>query len=81
MKSSWSSESQVISYNSWLREQAQESKNLLTKNMDRLQAQLSVLDSVICLEQISTQRLERVSVAITHVLTEIHLLVILTEEK
>ncbi len=81
MKSSWSRESPVTSYNNWLREEAQDCRNLLAKNMDRLQVQLSVLDSVICLEQISTQRLERVSVAITHVLTEIHLLVTLTEEK
>ncbi len=77
MNKSWSNESQGTSYNNWLREQAQESRSLLQKNMDRLQAQLSVLDSVICLERISTQRLERVSAAITHVLTEIHLLVTL----
>ncbi len=81
MNKSWSGESQNTSYNNWLREEALDSRSSLRRNMDRLQAQLSVLDSVICLEQISTQRLERVSVAIIHVLTEIHLLVTLTEEK
>ncbi len=73
----WSKGYQDISYNSWLRGEALDSKNMLKKNMDRLQAQLLALDSVICLEQTSTQRLERVSVAIIHVLTEIHLLVTL----
>ncbi len=81
MNKSWSSESQVTSYNNWLREEALGCRSLLTKNTARLREQLLVLDSVICLEQTSIQRLERVLAAITHVLTEIHLLVTLTEEK
>ncbi len=77
----WSGGSPNISYNSWLREEAQESRNTLKRNSERLQAQLSVLDSLISLEVISTERFARVSLALIHVMTEIHLLVILTEEK
>ncbi len=68
-----------MGYNNWLRANAQESRDLLKKNSVRLQAQLSVLDSVMLLEETSTARLERVSLAIIHVMTEIHLLVTLTE--
>jgi len=70
-----------MGYNSWLREQALESKDTLSKNMDRLLAQLSVLDSVICQAEISTDRFVRVSLAMVHLMTEIHLLVTTMEEK
>ncbi len=70
-----------MGYNSWLRGQAQESRSMLAKNSARLQVQLSVLDSLICQEEISTERFERVSLALIHVMTEIHLLVTLTEDK
>jgi len=66
-----------ISYNSWLREEAQNSSNTLHKNMARLQAQLQVLESVICLEEITSERLGRISLAVNHLMTELHLLVTL----
>ncbi len=77
----WSGEYQNMSYNSWLREKAQNSKNSLKQNTDRLLAQLSVLDSVICQAGITTERFARVSLAMVHLMTELHLLVISTEEK
>ncbi len=77
----WSEGSQNISYNNWLREEALNSKSLFHKNMVRLQAQLQVLESVISLEEISTVRFARVSTAMVHLMTELHLLVTLTEEK
>ncbi len=77
----WSVDSPNISYNSWLRDTAIEYRKQLKKNSERLQVQLSVLDSLICQEGISTERFERVSLALIHAMTEIHLLVILTEEK
>ncbi len=70
-----------MSYNSWLREEAASSSNMLRKNMDRLQVQLSVLDSVISLEEITSERLGRISLAVNHLMIELHLLVTLTEEK
>ncbi len=70
-----------MGYNSWLREAAEEQQSLLQKSTDRLQAQLSVLQSVLRLEGISSDRLTRVLQAETHLMSEIHLLVILTEEK
>ncbi len=81
MKSSWSGDYQNLSYNNWLREEAVSSSNMLKRNMARLQAQLQVLESVISLEEISTEKLERVSRAVIHVMTEIHLLVTLTGVK
>ncbi len=68
-----------MSFNTWLRDTAQESRSTLSKNSARLRAQLSVLDSLICQEGISTERFARVSLALIHVMTEIHLLVTLTE--
>jgi len=70
-----------MGYNSWLREAADEQLSLLQKNTVRLQGQLSVLQSVLQLEGISSARLTRVLQAETHLMSEIHLLVILTEEK
>jgi len=81
MKSSWSGDYQNISYNSWLREEAQKQNSMLLKNMDKLRVQLSVLGSVISLEEITSERLERLSLAVNHVMTEIHLLVTLQENK
>ncbi len=77
----WQDASPRLSYNNWLREEAVDSKSTLLKNMDRLQAQLPVLESLISQGEITTARFERVSQALIHVMTEIHLLVILTEEK
>ncbi len=69
-----------ISYNRWLRATAEDSRSMLSKNMEQLQAQLSVLDSLMQQAEISTVRSERVSQALIHAMTEIRLLVILTEE-
>lgn len=68
-----------MGYNNWLREEAEGQLSLLQKNTDRLLAQLSVLQSVLRLEEISSARLTRVLQAETHLMSEIHLLVILTE--
>ncbi len=81
MKSSWSGKQANLSYNSWLREEGQNSRNSLRKNTDRLLAQLSVLDSVILPEETTSARLERVSWAMVHLMTELHLLVTLTGVK
>ncbi len=70
-----------MGYNSWLREQALESKNTLVKNMDRLLVQLPVVLSVLSQEEMSSMRLQRVSVATIHLMTELHLLVTTLEEK
>jgi len=70
-----------MGYNNWLREEADAQLNLLLKNTDRLLAQLSVLRSVLLREGISSDRLTRVSQAEIHLMSEIHLLVILTEER
>ncbi len=69
-----------MGYNSWLREEAQDSKDSLHKNMVRLQAQLPVVLSVLSLEEISTERLTRCSLAVTHLMTELHLLLVTTRE-
>jgi len=69
-----------MQFNSWLREEAQSSQNMLRKNTDKLQVQLSVLLSVLQQEEISSARLARVLQAMTHLESEIRLLVILTEE-
>jgi len=70
-----------MAYNSWLREEANSSRNTLIKNTDRLLAQLQVLQSVLLLEKVSSVRLTRVSLAMTHLMTELHLLVISTEQE
>ncbi len=80
MKSSWLGEYPGISYNNWLREEALDSNNMLNRNMVKLRQALSVLDSVISQAGISTERSERVSTAINHLITEVHLLVISTGE-
>lgn len=77
----WSEKSHVLSYNSWLREEAIDSSDMLRRNMARLQAQLQVLESVISLEEITLERLERISTAVNHLMTELHLLVTLQENK
>ncbi len=78
---SWSAKYPSTSYNSWLREEAQNSNTTLKKNMAKLQQVLPVLESVICPAEITSERLGRVSQAINHLIVEIHLLVTLTEEK
>jgi len=77
----WLEDSRNMSYNNWLRDTAQKQNSMLRKNTARLQAQLSVLDSVISLEETTSERLERVSTAMVHLMTELHLLVTLTEGK
>ncbi len=77
----WQDASPKLSYNSWLREEARDSSSTLRKNMDRLQVQLRVLESVISLEEITSERLGRVSTAVNHLMTELHLLVTLTGVK
>ncbi len=74
----WSAEQPNMSYNNWLREEALNSRSLLKQNTDRLLAQLQVLDSVISQEEITSERFGRVSTAMVHLMTEIHLLVIST---
>ena len=81
MNKSWSGAHHVMSYNSWLRGEAQNSSSLFRKNMDRLQAQLLVLDSLILPEEITSERYARVSMAMVHLMTELHLLVTLTGVK
>ncbi len=81
MNKSWSGESHVMSYNNWLREEAVDSRSMLQVNMDNLLAQLRVLESVISQEEISTVRSVRVSTALIHAMTEIHLLVTLMGDK
>ncbi len=78
--SRWSEEQPNLSYNSWLREEVQEQNNTLRKSMDRLQAQLQVLPSVISLEEITSERSARVLQAVIHLMTELHLLVTLAEK-
>ncbi len=70
-----------MSYNSWLRDMAETSASKLEQNTVRLQAQLSVLQSVLEPE-IGTEdsRVHRVNQAMTHLMTEIHLLVIMKRE-
>ncbi len=76
----WQEESHVISYNSWLREEASKQNSMLRKNTDRLLVQLQVLHSVISPEEITSERYERVSTAMVHLMTELHLLVTLKEQ-
>ena len=70
----------VMSYNNWLRATANEQQTTLVKNMDRLQAQLPVVLSALSLEEISTERLTRCSLAVIHLMTELHLLLVTIEE-
>ncbi len=82
MNDLWSSEKQPnTQYNNWLREQALSSKDTLKKNTVKLQQVLLVLESVIYQEEITSVRFARVSAAMIHLITEVHLLVTLTEEK
>ncbi len=81
MVKSWSGEQHVMSYNNWLREEATRQNSMLRKNTDRLQAQLRVLQSVILQEEITSERSVRVSMAMVHLMTELHLLVTLTGVK
>ncbi len=78
---SWPEGYQNLSYNSWLREEAVKSKNMLHKNTVRLQAQLQVLESVISQAEITTVKFARVSTAMVHLMTELHLLVISTQKE
>ncbi len=69
-----------MSYNSWLRDSNQDLRNILVSNMERLQAQLQVLASLLQQETImEPSRESRVNQAVIHLMTEIHLLVILTQ--
>ncbi len=70
-----------MGYNSWLREEADKQQSLLLESMDRLPDQLSELQSVLLLEEISSVRSARVLQAMIHLESEIHLLVTLTGEK
>ncbi len=76
----WSEESRNISYNSWLREEALNSKSTLNQNMAKLRQALLVLESVISQEGTTSVRFVRISTAINHLISEIHLLVISTED-
>ncbi len=66
----------VTGYNNWLRDTAEEQRSTLVKNMDRLLAQLPVVQSVLSQEEISTERLTRCSLAVIHLMTELHLLLV-----
>ncbi len=71
-----------MSYNSWLRDTGLESKAMLSKNTARLLVQLSVLQSVLEQETgMADSRVTRVDLAMIHLMTEIHLLVIMTQER
>jgi len=69
-----------MQYNNWLREVADKQQDMLLRSMDKLPAQLSALQSVLLLEEISSVRLTRVCKAMTHLVEEIRLLVTLTGE-
>ncbi len=77
----WSAKQPNMSYNSWLREEAQDSKAMFSKNMARLLAQLSALDSVILPAVITSERYGRASLAMVHLMTELHLLVTSMEDE
>ncbi len=66
-----------MSYNNWLREEALDSRTTFEKNTVKLQRVLQVLDSVISQEEITSVRFARVSAAMVHLMTEVHLLVTL----
>ncbi len=75
MNRPWREESPKLSYNNWLRKEAVDSKTTLVKNTGRLLDQLRVLESVISQEGITTERFGRVSLAMVHLMIELHLLV------
>jgi len=81
MNRPWSGGYPNTSYNNWLREEAVSSSIMLRKNMAKLRAQLRVLESVISLEEITSERSVRISMAVNHLMTELHLLVTLQENK
>ncbi len=64
-------------FNNWLREEADAQRDMLLTSMDKLPDQLSELQSVLLLGEISSVRLARVYQAMTHMVSEIHLLVTL----
>ncbi len=78
---SWSPEkSDRLSYNSWLREESQDSLSTLRTNMDNLQVELLGLHSALASEiTMEPSRVFRVTGAINHLIVEIHLLAILKE--
>ncbi len=70
--------SDVVSYNSWLREQNQRSSDTLLQVMENLQVELQGLESALQSEiTMEPSRVSRVIVAMETLLTEIHLLAIL----
>jgi len=78
----WSSEERPdTQYNSWLREQALSSRSTLEKNTAKLRLVLQVLESVTSQEGTTSVRFARISAAMVHLITEIHLLVTLTEQE
>ncbi len=70
--------SDVRSYNQWLREQSQQSLDMLQQVMESLQVELQGLQSA-CQSEITMEpsRVSRVIVAAQALMTEIHLLAIL----
>ncbi len=68
-----------MAYNNWLREAADKQQDMLLESMDKLPDQLSALQSVLLQGEISSARLTRVCRAMIHLVSEIHLLVTLTE--
>ncbi len=68
-------------YNNWLRDTALNLRQVLRQNMVRLPLALRALESVISQEEITSEKFVRVSVAMEHLITEVRLLVTLTEEK
>ncbi len=70
-----------LSYNSWLRDTADELRSTLVKNMDRLLVQLPVVQLELQQEGTSTERLTRCSLAVIHLMTELHLLLVTTDKK
>ncbi len=67
-----------VSYNTWLREQNQQSSSLLLQVMENLQVELQGLESALQSEiTMEPLRVSRVIVAMEKLLVEIHLLAIL----
>ncbi len=67
-----------VSYNSWLRDQNQQSSDLLLQVMENLQVELQGLESALQSEiTMEPLRVSRVVVAMEKLLVEIHLLAIL----
>ncbi len=71
-----------MGYNTWLRDTSVKLSSMLKQNTVRLQAQLSVLLSVLELETgtVDSHRVYRVNQAMIHLMTEMHLLVTMTRE-